>query len=131
MPPVRPRSAGKRPKAAAAAQAPVPPPAAAETTPAPDERGITLEDPEVTCWQCGYTWKLVWVVARALFKEVGPRRYECGPTSCPQCDPRIATFWGNARTATAASFSRAAPVNVPSDDQRAKSGPARPPRGSL
>lgn len=88
-----------------------------------------LEDAEVTCYQCGYTWKLAWVVARALFKRVNGQRYECGPSSCPQCDPRIATYWGNARAATPAAFSRAAPVNVPSDDQRVKPDAARPPRG--
>mgnify|MGYP001349000392 CR=1 FL=1 len=77
-------------------------------------------DATVTCYACGYSWNLVWLVAQALFKRLSGGRYECGPTSCPQCNPRLASYWRSARASLNHTYSRVAPVNVPTDDTRVK-----------
>jgi len=83
-------------------------------------------DASVICYHCGYTWRLVWIIAKALFRRLSLGCYECGPSNCPQCNPRLEAYWSLARAAAGPAFSRVAPINVPPDSPRAKAESPRP-----
>ena len=57
----------------------------------------------------------MWIIAKALFRRLSLGCYECGPSNCPQCNPRLGAYWSLARAAAGPAFSRVAPINVPPD----------------